>query len=181
MNRLPRILAFVALAGAAAISTAAAADIEDATPTPAPILSTEISGSELGFLMDAAPQIALLVHLAELAKTRAVTPEVQSEAATVSKEQTAAAGQLKDLATHNNVPLTGDPDDQGAKILATLHDLSGVKFDKAFLDAQADAQDALETTLNTGAASSDPAIKAFATANLQTLKQERDRVRKLGL
>jgi putative membrane protein len=176
MNHLPWTLVFVVLAGAAV-----AADIEEATPTPAPLLSTEISGSDLGFLMDAAPRIALLVRLADFAKTRAVTPEVKAEAATVSKEQTAAAAQLKDLAASDHVPLADDPGDEGGKVLATLRDLSGVKFDKAFLDAQADAQDALETTLNTGASVSDPAIKTFAVANLQTLKLERDRIRKLGL
>jgi len=180
MKRFYRALAFAALA-VAAVLPATAVDVEDATPTPAPILSTEIGGRDLGFLMGAAPQIALLAGLADLAKSRAVTPEVQSEAATVSKEQTAAAAQLKDLAARDHVSLGGDPDDQGGKVLADLRKLDGVKFDKAFLDAQADAQDALETTLNGGATSSDQSIKTFATANLQTLKEERDRVRKLGL
>jgi predicted outer membrane protein len=180
MNRLPWIIAIAALAGASAVS-AIAANIEDATPTPAPILSTEISGSELGFLMDATQRIALLVRLAGLAKTKAVTPEVQAEAATISKEQTAAAAQLKDLAASDHVPLTDGPGDQGEKVLADLRNLSGVKFDKAFIDALADAQDALGPALNTGTTVADPAIKAFAAANLQTLKQERDRIRKLGL
>jgi putative membrane protein len=180
MSPLPRIIAFAALAGATAVS-ATAADIEDATPTPAPILSTEISGSELGFLMDAGQQISLLVRLADLAKTRAVTPEVKAEAATVSKEQSPAAAQLKDLAASDHVPLSDGPGDDGGKVLATLRTLSGVKFDKAFIDALADAQDALGTALNTGATLSDPAMKAFAAANLQTLKVEGDRIRKLGL
>ena len=180
MKRIYPILVLTALAGVGVIP-AGAADIEDATPTPAPILSTEISGSDLGFLMGAGSQFALLVHLADLAKTHAVTPEVKAEATTISKEQTAAAAQLKDIATRDNVPLADDPDDEGHKVLAALGKLDGVKFDKAFLDAQADAQDALETTLNGGASSTDANIKTFATANLQTLKLERDRVRKLGL
>jgi predicted outer membrane protein len=179
MKRARLILTLAALAGSGV--TATAAPIEDATPTPAPILSTEISGRDLGFFMGTAPEIALLVQLADLAKTRAVTPEVQAEAATVLKEQTAASGQLKDLAGRNHVPLPDGPGDDGGKVLIDLRKLDGVKFDKAFLDALGDAQDSLETALTGGAGSADPNIKAFASTNLQTLKQERDRIRKLGL
>jgi predicted outer membrane protein len=175
------LLSVLTVLGGCAVISATAADIEDATPTPAPILSTEISGRDLGFFMGAAPEIALLMQLADLAKTHAVTPEVQAEAATVLKEQTAAAGQFKQLAERDHIPLSDSPDDAGGNVVADLRKLDGVKFDKAFLDALGDAQDGLETALNTGASSADPDIKSFATANLQTLKQERDRIRKLGL
>ena len=50
------------------------------------------------FFTGAAPQMALLARIADLAKKQAVTPEVQAEAATVSKEQTDAAARLKTLA-----------------------------------------------------------------------------------
>jgi predicted outer membrane protein len=125
--------------------------------------------------------MALLAQLSELAKKRAVTPEVQAEAATLWKEQTDAATQLKALAAKNEVTVTDEPDRQGLKVLQSLSKLGGVKFDKSFLDAQSDAQDTLETTLELGSKSRDADIKALAQADLDILKAERDRVRKLGL
>jgi len=180
MNQSLIRTAVVAVVAMAAIS-AAARDIEDSTPTPFPIISTEISGSDLAFFTGAGPQMALLAQLSELAAKRAVAPEVQAEAAMLSKEQSAAAARLQQLAASKNVPLAADPDDPGKQVLQNLKKLDGVRFDKSFLDAQQDAQDALETSLQSGASSTDPDIKSLAEADLQTLKQERDRLRKLGL
>lgn len=181
MKRFTRIAAgLAALVGTGAVF-AATRDIEDATPAPLPILSTEISGSDLGFFMDSAPQLALLERLAELAEKRATTPEVKAEAALLRKDQTEAMGRLKELQASKNVPVMDEPDTAGKKVLQALGKLDGVRFDKAFLDAQGDADDALETSLAAGAASTDAEIKAFAQAESQTIKEEKDRVRQLGL
>jgi predicted outer membrane protein len=178
MKRFTRTMALIL--GAMAVC-AMGKEIEDATPTPAPILTTDISGSDLAFFMGAGPQMALLARMCDLAKKQAVTPEVQAEAATASKEQADAGARLKALAAGKGVTVADEPDDQGKGILQALDQLKGVKFDKSFLDAQADAEDALETSLNAGAGSSDKEIKALAEAGLETLKQERERVKKLGL
>jgi len=156
-------------------------DILDSTPPPMPILSTEISGSDLAFFTGAASQMALLARLSELAKKQAVTPEVQVEAGALEKEQTGAMAQLKTLAIRKHAPADAEVDDAGGKLLQALGKLNGVKFDKSFLDAQGDAEDALQASLEAGAGSSDADIKAFAAAGLETLKAERERVRKLGL
>jgi len=183
MNRLIHqttgVFCAAMLTGAAV--SAGAGGPEEAAPTPAPLLSTEISGSDLMFLTGAAPQMALLAELSDLAKKNAVTPEVQSEAATTWREQTDAAARLKALAGRVHVPVAAEPDDAGKQVLDALGKAKGMKFDKLFLDAQGDAQDQLEASLESGASSSDGEIKAFAQAGLGTLKQERERVRKLGL
>ena len=180
MKRFTRIaVGFAVISSTAAIC--AGKDIEDSTPTPMPILSTEISGSDLGFFMGAGPQMALLERLSELAQKRAVTPEVKSEAGMVLKEQTDAAVRLKTLAAARHVPVADEPDEAGKKILQSLGKLDGVQFDKAFLNAQGDANDALEASLDAGAGSTDGEIKAFAQAELQALTAEKERVRKLGL
>jgi len=166
---------------AATLTALCAAGPEEATPTPAPIVSTEISGSDLGFFTGAARQTALLVRVSGLAKRHAVTPEVQAVAAAVWQEQTDAAARLKKLAERKQAPLPEEPDGEGKKLLQTLGKLTGPKFDKSCLDALGDAQDALETSLEAGAASMDGEIKAFAVAGLGTLKQERQRVSRLGM
>ncbi len=182
MKRFARTTAVLlaAILGRAAICSAAT-DVEKTAATPAPILSSEISGSDLAFLTGAASRLALLAQLAELAKKQAFTPEVKAEAASVASEQTDAAARLKVLAARMRVTLPEEPDSEGKMVLQTLGKLKGVKFDKSFLDAQADAQAQIETSLHAGADSSDGDIKAFAEAGLRTLKQERERVRKLGL
>ena len=180
MKRSTRIAAVVVLAAMAggAVMRAPGNDVEDATPPPARILSTEISGSDLEFLTGAGPEMALLARLAELAKKRAVTPEVRAEAAAVYTEQTDAIARLKELSGRLRVPLDTEPNGAGLKVLQAIGKLKGVKFDKAYLDAK---EDALETIMEAGAGSSDAAIKAFAQAGLQILKLERERVRRLGL
>jgi predicted outer membrane protein len=175
MKRLALTAAVTMLGGALCAAP------EDATPTPAPILSTEMSGSDLGFFMGAARQAELLARLSELAKAHAVTPEVQALAAAVLKDQTDAAVKLKSLAERKHAPLGAEPDRARAQLVESLGKLKGPRFDKSYLDALGDAQDALETSLNAGAGSSDAEIKALAEADLATLKQEQDRVRKLGL
>jgi len=182
MKRFMRNVAvgIVALLAGAAVC-GASGNIEDASAPRTPILSTEISGSDLAFFSGASRQMALLAQLSELAKKRAVTPEVQAEAATVWKEQTDAAARLKELATLKHVPLENELDEQGKVVLQTLGKMNGVRFDKSFLDAQGDAQDVLEASLEAGAGSSDDTIKALAEAEMGMLKEERERVRKLGL
>jgi len=163
-------------AGMSATATA----IEDATPTPAPILSTDISGRDLAFLTDAAHQMALLAKISGMASKQAVTPEVQTEAATVAKEQTDAMTALQKIADGFHVPLDTELYDDDIKLVKALEAEKGLKFDKSYLDAQADADQALEASLTAGAASSDSGIKAFSQSGLATLKAEQDRVRKLG-
>jgi len=145
------------------------------------ILSTEITGSDLGFFTGAARQTALVLEVASLAKTHATTPEVRALAAATWKEQSDNSARLKDLAASKQVPLPEEPDGQGKKLLQTLAKLKGVKFDKACLEAFSDTQDQLETSLQAGAASTDRAIKAFAETGLGVLKPERERVKKLGI
>jgi predicted outer membrane protein len=179
MKRLALTVAGV-FAAMLAVCAAATAPEEAAAPQ-APILSSEMSGADLVFFTGAARQTALLARLSELAKGRAVTPEVQAVAAGVWKEQTDAAARLKELAGREHVPLPEAPDGLGKKQLQTLAKLKGAKFDKSYLDALGDAQDLLETSLEAGAASMDKEIKAFAEAGLATLKEERERVKKLGM
>jgi len=180
MKSLASMAAFaVMLGGAAACATTN--DAEYASPPPAQIVSTELSGSDIVFLTGAAREAALLVRLSEMAKGRAVTPEVQALAAAVWKEQTDTVRRLKDLAGRKQVQLPEESDGQGKKLMEKLAKLKGQKFDKCCLDAMADAQDILEAALVTGAGSADGDLKAFAQAGIGTLKAERGRARKLGM
>jgi predicted outer membrane protein len=179
MKRHALTALLAAILGAAAI--AAPRDAEYSAPPPQPILSTDLSGSDLVFFTGAARQTALLVLLSGLGKAHAVTPEVQTVAAAIWKDQADAAARLKDLADKKHIPLDGDSDASARKQLQALASLKGVRFDKSCLDTIGDTQDLLETSLEAGSASTDKDIKAFADAGLGALKQERERVSRLGL
>ena len=153
---------------------------EDAPRPEAPVLSTEISGRDLVFFTGMARETALVAGLSELAEKHAVTPEVQALAAAVDKDEAAARASLTALAGRKQVPVAVEPDGEGKKQLLALGKLKGPKFDKSYLDALADAQDEMEKSLEAGAASADGDIKAAAQAAQGTLKEERERVRKLG-
>jgi predicted outer membrane protein len=173
-----------AMAGAlvlAAAGTLRAAPEEDGAPAVSLILSTEVSGSDLAFFSGAARETALLGRLCEMARKHATAPEVQALAAAVEKEQTDWAAQLKELSGHKHVPLTGEPDREGMKLLLRLEKLTGVKFDKSCLDALGDAQEMLETSLKAGAGSADPEIRRLAEGEMGRLKQERERERRMGV
>jgi len=159
---------------------AGAKDVEDATPTPAPILSTEVSASDLSCLTGAAHYMALLTIMSGMADKHAVTPEVKAEAAAVAEEQKPAMESLEMLAGKLNVPLDAELNGVDTDALASIGTQKGLKFDKAFLDAQRDAEDALGTALTDGLNSTDANIKEFAKTGLTRLKQEQDRMRKLG-
>ena len=158
-----------------------AGQMEYSNRPASPILSTELSGRDLEFFDGAGPRETLLIRLSGLAAKHAVTPEVKAEAETVFKEQTAAAAQLKTLASAAHISLNTEPDSNGQKALEALRGLESLKFDKSYLDAEQDAQDWLEISLKDGAASSDKRIKELADSALNTLKGERVRSRKLGL
>jgi hypothetical protein len=154
---------------------------EDAKTPEAPILSSDLSGSDLTFFSDASRQILLIARISYIAKAHAVTPEIQSLAAAISTGQTASAARLKDLADRKSVPFGDEPNRADKALLKSLSNEKGAKLDKSYLDALSDAQSLLAASLQAGVASADSDIKSFAQAALDTLKQEQARVRKLGL
>jgi predicted outer membrane protein len=178
MRPLASAAIFAAFLAAAIVCPAAP---EDTRSIPTPILSSEISGADLTFFTQAARQTTVLIRLSDLAKTHAVTPEIQAIAATISADQTASAATLKALATRKQAPLSEEPEGQGKKLLQGLLKLKGARFDKSYLDALGDPQDHLDSVLKAGLTSKDPDIQSYAQSALQTLAQERARVRKLGL
>lgn len=177
--KLPTQSAVIAMMlGAAAVCMAAP---EDAPAPKAPILSTDLDGRDLAFFDGASHQTALVIRLSGLAVKHAVTPEVQQMAAAVGKEQAEAAGKLIALADQKHLPMAVEPDGQGRKQLDSIEKLAGAKFDKSYLNALGDAQDALAASLESGAASADKDIKQYAQTGIEILKQERERVKKLGM
>jgi putative membrane protein len=148
---------------------------------PSQILSTDLSGADLTFFSGASQQIALVAGLSAMARDRAITPEIKDLAAGIATDQAAAAAHLKDLATRKQVPIDAEVDGAGKKQLQSLSKLKGAKFDKTYLDLLSDALDNLQQSLDPGSASTDADIKSLAQSSLATVKQERDRLRKLGI
>lgn len=180
-------LIIIIAGGMFAFGVAGAAPGSQSTPSPTPaaaaagIITTDISGSDLTFFTGSARAAALITQLSGLAKTRAVTPQVQIVAAAIAKEQADACAALEVIAVREHIRLPREPDAAVRKQLEALGKLHGAKFDKSYLEALGEAQDSLEGGLTAGASSTNKDIKACAEAGLATLKQERDRVAKLGL
>ncbi|HEX4083808.1 MAG TPA: DUF4142 domain-containing protein [Chthoniobacteraceae bacterium] len=148
---------------------------------PSQILSTDLNGSDLAFFSGAPAQIALVAGLSAMARDRAITPEIKEMASGIASGQTALAARIKDLAAAKHVPISVEVDGAGKKQLQSLSRLKGPKFDKTCVDMLSDALDSLRQALAPGAASSDADIKSLAQSSLDTVKQERDRLRKLGI
>jgi hypothetical protein len=159
----------------------AAQPIEYSTPPPMPILSTDISGSDLEFFMGAGPATALLIQMSAMASKKAVTPEVAAEAALVLKEQTDMAAGLAELAARVQAPVATEPDAAGKAVLQDLAGMTGVKFDKSYLDALGAAQASLMASANLDAETTDGGIKTFVKAEIDTLTREQNRLKKLGM
>jgi hypothetical protein len=125
--------------------------------------------------------MALLVRLSELAKKRAVTPEVQAEAATVWKEQTDAAARLKSWRassmcrwrmsrTSREEAVADAGEDEWGEIRQVVFGCAGGRAGCAGGESGG-GSGVVGRRLS----------RRFAQAEMGMLKAERERVRKLGL
>ena len=146
------------------------------TPTPT---ATPKTGSQ-GMGEPAAPSTAFLksaaqggmaeVELAKLATSKASRDDVKALAQTIQQDHEKANAELKDLASSKKLTL---PDSVSAQQKATvdrLGKLTGVAFDKAYVDDMVKDHQKDIAEFKKHEKDSDPDVSAFVTKTLPTLQ-----------
>lgn len=125
------------------------------------------------FAKDAALTAMSNVELGKLAAQKAASPDVKQFGQKVAEEQSKTTGQLKDVATKENLSIPGELDAKHQSRIDKLSKLSGQQFDKAYLkDQLKNEQSQLRDFSDEAKGGTDPAVKAFAAGTLPALQQQ---------
>jgi putative membrane protein len=137
-----------------------------ATSGESPSAQSPVSDQE--FFTKASSDGAGEVQMGQLAMQKASSPQTKALAQQLVKDHTAANKQLAALASrkHANVVLQPPPSD----VMDKLQSLSGSDFDKAYASAMVGGHQKAIALFDAASHSSDPDVKAFASATLPTLK-----------
>jgi putative membrane protein len=126
---------------------------------------------DMKFVIDAADGGLLEVKLGELAKTKAVMPEVKEHAQHMIDDHSKANEELKALAAQKNITLPQDLSEDHKKDFNDLNEKSGEDFDKAYVEFMVKDHkkdiDKFEEEYNKG---KDEDIKKWASEKLPTLR-----------
>lgn len=151
---------------------------EDA-PQPAGTSGATTEG-DAAFVADAAGMNATETALADLAQRNATDPEVKRYAAELHRDHTAAARELRALASRRQWAYTDALDILQAQALQALQRAEGPAFDRAFVEAMVSSHERAIQDFRTAAASaSDAELKAFAAKQLPVLEAHLQRARHL--
>lgn len=165
MKRTPLIIA-MALLLSVPVSTELWAQAAETAPGSAASASPI---SDQDFFTKASGDGAAEVRLGQLAIQKAASPSTRSFAQQLVKDHTAANQQLAALAhrKHATIATQAPP----SSLQDKLQSLSGPEFDKAYVMAMVGAHQKAIELFDAASHSSDPDVKAFATATLPTLRQ----------
>jgi putative membrane protein len=124
------------------------------------------------FLNKAATDSLLEIALGQLAQTHSMNAGVQQFGQQLVTDHTAALQQIQQLATTLGITLTDTFDSNEQAILNMLSQLNGQNFDVAFLqfNIQSHIQD-IQLFYQAAVSASDPAVRAFAAAQIPVLAQ----------
>lgn len=133
------------------------------------------------FLKQAAQGGMTEVELGKLAAQKASNGDVKQFAQKMVDDHSKANGQLKEIASKENVQIPDALDSKHQSRIDKLSKLSGPDFDKAYVkdqlkDHQSDVKDFSAEAQN----GSDPNVKAFASSTLPTLQQHLELVKNLN-
>jgi putative membrane protein len=111
------------------------------------------------------------VELGKLAQTKAQNAEVKKFAALMVTDHTKAGDELKALGKKKDFKPATEMDSAHKSIMQKLQGLSGVDFDKAYVDAMIDDhEDAVDLFKGQANGGKDAELKAFAAKTLPTLE-----------
>ena len=117
------------------------------------------------------------VELSKIAASKSSNAKIKQFAAMMVKDHEATNKKLKQIATGKNlaVPATLGSDQQ--KMLGELRSLSGDEFDRTYVDIMKKDHDTTVGLFDNAAGESalDPALRAFATETLPTLREHQKR------
>jgi putative membrane protein len=133
------------------------------------------------FAKDAALGGMTEVELGKLAAQKASRQDVKDFAQKMVDDHTKANEQLKQIASHENIPIADSLDSKHQARIDKLAKLSGEDFDKAYVKDQLKDHQADVRAFNAEAQNgTDPNVKAFATNTLPTLQQHLELVKNLN-
>ena len=151
----------------------------DTKPAPA-IISTEIGGKDLQFMLAASNAGIVQTNLGELAKKRAQNEAVKLLGEAVATGHAATKTELQILASKKGVGVSNTPNREQIALVDNILKLSGEKFEKACMDEIIRLQQVEVADFESAAESSDPDVNAFARKFLPQLREQFLLAKKIG-
>lgn len=133
------------------------------------------------FLTEAAHGSTSELELSRVATERATDPRVKQYAQMIVSEHTTANQQLAQLASSKAIDAPMRPDELHTKTATHLRQLSGQKFDQAYMSCMvADHAMLLSKFQDRAAQVEDPEVRAWARSQIPMLKTHLDQAREIN-
>jgi putative membrane protein len=176
--------------GAAAFALALAGPASaQATPPSAPTdanggnthpnMSRRASSDGSAFLRVAGQDGRAEVALAELAATRAQSPDVKAYATRLRRDHEKANAELETIARQMNVTVS-EPSTAQQDVKRRLQGLSGAEFDRAYIQQMVEDHEKAVAAFTTASKGAGAEVKAFAAKTLPTLQAHLTRAKALA-
>jgi len=134
-----------------------------------------------GKFLASAAQVGLLeIEAAQLAVSKAASPEVKEFANMIEKAHTHQGEKLRELAQAKGVELPKEPDPGQRRIIEELQSVSGERFDRTYAQHMLQVQQRTLAMFEQAASGvSDPELRTYAESQLPTLRTHLNMVRSL--
>jgi putative membrane protein len=135
------------------------------------LITSDLSGGDLQFLVSASEQGRVQAELGELAVTHAESSDVKTFGQALAKENAVQSEQIKLLAINKGLTLPENLNPEKNPAARKLEKLKGLKFDKAYVEEMLVQLQNDDAIFERGTQSRDPDIKAFAASVAAVIKQ----------
>lgn len=136
-----------------------------------PLISSDLSGGDMQFLISASEQGNVQAALGELAVTHAQSADVKAFGQALAKENAVQSEQIKLIAINKGLALPENLSPKKNPTTGKLEKLKGLKFDKAYVEEMLLQLQNYAAIFDKATQSRDPDIKSFATGALPTIKE----------
>ena len=117
---------------------------------------------------------------ARLALKNSTRPDIQNFARRMIADHTKAGDQLKTIASAQGLALPGDPSPEDQQAMTKLGSLSGVDFDRAYIESQVSAHEAAVGLFKQESdQGKDAQFRSFASSTLPTLEDHYTMIKSL--
>ncbi|MEP6668139.1 MAG: DUF4142 domain-containing protein [Chthoniobacter sp.] len=151
----------------------------DAPSTGDKLISSEMSGRDLGFFTKAVEAGREQAFFVDLLKKNASSDQIKKLAEALTTAQGEENMHLAKLAGQKGWSVSLEPTAEDKKAGEELEKLSGSNFDKATMDKVIAASSQAQTAYESAAQSTDPQIKTFAAQMLPLAEEKRHLVEKM--
>jgi putative membrane protein len=158
-----------------AAGTAGTSPAADARPTGT-------AGDQRGaqqFVNDLVSGNTTEIELGRQAQQKAASPDVKAFGEMMVRDHSKALDALKDAATRQNLQVPTMVNEKHRELRDRLSLLSGIEFDREYMDAMVEAHQATLKKLEDKADDVNDALQQFASTTLPTVQQHLDRARQI--